>query len=244
MAPRVAYKTEYPLKGPKELSPRISWLRDYYFKGYDRRWNNEFTSWTTGTPWDLLYQEMTYYIVPEVYMLMDAHSGCFHQAARPVKLHQDFWEKTLPERKAWLLREVMLNYVPQEILPGDLLAGARFNVVTSTCFSEDERKTYDQKVTGKAADGRGDWDNFSNCLPNGASHTMTFNPSIIQDPEHKEKFKAFLRGYIENGGTALQTNILDPAMLKKIPWITVIYSSGSPDITLILHPSAKSFRMR
>ena len=30
----------------------------------------------------------------------------------------------------------------------------------------------------------------------------------------QEKFKAFLRGYIENGGTALQTNILDPEMLK------------------------------
>ena len=44
---------------------------------------------------------------------------------------------------------------------------------------------------GKAADGRGDWGEYLNCLPNGASHTITFNPSIIRDPEHKEKFKAF-----------------------------------------------------
>jgi formate C-acetyltransferase len=67
---------------------------------------------------------------------------------------------------------------------------------------------------GKAADGKGDWQEFLNALPNGASHTMTFNPSMIKDPEHKMKFKAFLKGYIENGGTALQINILDPDVLR------------------------------
>jgi len=67
---------------------------------------------------------------------------------------------------------------------------------------------------GKAPDGKGDWLDTMNCLPNGASHTVTFNPSIIKDPEHKQKFKAFLKGYAENGGTALQVNMLDPEMLK------------------------------
>ena len=51
-------------------------------------------------------------------------------------------------------------------------------------------------------------------LPNGGSHTITFNPSILRDPEHRQKFKAFLRGYIENGGTALQINMLDADMLR------------------------------
>jgi formate C-acetyltransferase len=67
---------------------------------------------------------------------------------------------------------------------------------------------------GKAADGLGDWGEYFNCLPNGASHTITFNPSIIRDPEHKDKFKAFLRGYCENGGSALQINMLDPEVLR------------------------------
>ena len=31
---------------------------------------------------------------------------------------------------------------------------------------------------------------------------------------HKQKFKAFLKGYAENGGTALQVNMLDSEMLK------------------------------
>jgi pyruvate-formate lyase len=67
---------------------------------------------------------------------------------------------------------------------------------------------------GTARDGKGMWEDYLNLLPNGASHTITFNPSILKDDEHKEKFKAFLRGYAENGGTALQINMLDPDMLR------------------------------
>jgi formate C-acetyltransferase len=67
---------------------------------------------------------------------------------------------------------------------------------------------------GKAENGRGDWQDYLNELPNGASHTITFNPSILRDPVHKDKFKAFLKGYTLNGGTALQINMLDPDMLK------------------------------
>ena len=67
---------------------------------------------------------------------------------------------------------------------------------------------------GKASDGAGLWEDYLNFLPNGASHTITFNPSILRDPEHREKFKAFLRGYAVNGGTALQINMLDPVMLR------------------------------
>ncbi len=67
---------------------------------------------------------------------------------------------------------------------------------------------------GKAPDGKGDWGEYLNLLPNGGSHTMTFNPSILRDPEHREKFKAFLRGYIENGGSALQINLLNADLLR------------------------------
>ena len=49
-------KPRYQIKEPKTLSPRVRWLRDYYFQGVKRKWNNEFTAWTTGTPWDFQYQ--------------------------------------------------------------------------------------------------------------------------------------------------------------------------------------------
>ena len=72
---------------------------------------------------------------------------------------------------------------------------------------------------GKALGGRtdpeaGHFRGYVNRLPNGASHTISFNPTIVRDPEHKNKFKAFLRGYAENGGTCLQINMVDPEMLK------------------------------
>jgi len=67
---------------------------------------------------------------------------------------------------------------------------------------------------GKAEDGSGLFQEYYNLLPNGGSHTITFNPSILRDAEHKAKFRAFLHAYIENGGTALQINMLDAEMLR------------------------------
>ncbi|MBE0685032.1 MAG: hypothetical protein IH585_03450, partial [Anaerolineaceae bacterium] len=68
---------------------------------------------------------------------------------------------------------------------------------------------------GKALDGMGDWEDYINLLPNGGSHTMSFSPSLVRDPEHKQKFKGFLRGYIENGGTALQINMINADILRE-----------------------------
>ncbi|RPI50787.1 MAG: hypothetical protein EHM56_10390, partial [Chloroflexi bacterium] len=67
---------------------------------------------------------------------------------------------------------------------------------------------------GRAPGGQGDWGDFYNSLPNGASHTMTFSPSLVRDPEHRKKFEAFLRAYVEQGGTALQVNMVDAGLLR------------------------------
>ncbi|HDP80285.1 MAG TPA: hypothetical protein ENN21_05520, partial [Spirochaetes bacterium] len=139
---------KYEIKAPRGLSPRIEWLRNYYFEGAKRAWNNEFTAWTTGTPWDIQFPELTYYIVPEIYLLFDTMIGAYQQGSRPVPLHTDFWTWSLPERRAWFVKEVMVNHVPQEMLPGDLIAGARFNIITSMCFTREERKEFDKLVFG------------------------------------------------------------------------------------------------
>jgi formate C-acetyltransferase len=70
------------------------------------------------------------------------------------------------------------------------------------------------KALGGTAAAGGDWDGYRSSLPNGASHTMTFNPSLLRDRAHREKFKGFLRGYCRNGGTALQVNVIDAEMLR------------------------------
>jgi pyruvate-formate lyase len=67
---------------------------------------------------------------------------------------------------------------------------------------------------GKSETGQGDWEEYLNMLPNGGSHTMTFNPSVLRDLEHRQKFKAFLKGYIENGGSALQVNMINADILR------------------------------
>jgi len=149
MTTAVAEKPEYRIKEPKGLSPRVKWLRDYYFEGVKRPWNNQFTAWSTGTPWDIQFPEFTYYIVPETFLLLDPLNGSFQQSARDVGLPDDFWNRSLPERRAWFIKEVMVNYVPQEVLPGDLVAGARFNIIASFCFNSPERKLYDRLLYGK-----------------------------------------------------------------------------------------------
>jgi len=132
-------KPRYSIKTPTHLSARIQWLRDYYFQGVGRPWNNETTAWTTGTPWDFQYSELTFYIVPETYSFLQTFRSSFKQVARPVSLPADFWKGSLPERRAWFNKEVMVRYLPKEILPGDLLAGARFNIMTSACLPDGKR---------------------------------------------------------------------------------------------------------
>lgn len=140
---------EFKIKEPKNLSNRIQWLRDYFFEGAKRPWRNNFLSFTTGTPWDLQYNEALYYIVPEAFFLLPTMKGSFRMSARKVKLDPDFWKWSLAERRAWFNKEVIVNYVPQEMLPGDLLAGSRFNLMTSLCLNKKEAKQYDKLSIGK-----------------------------------------------------------------------------------------------
>ena len=142
-------KYDHPIKEPKGLSPRIQWLRDYYFQGAERAWNNEFVAWTTGTSWDVQFNETNFYIVPETYALLQTLRGSYRQAARKIDLDPDFWSWSIVERRAWFVREVMVAYMPKEILPGDLIAGGRFNIQTSLCLNAKEQKEYDEAVLGK-----------------------------------------------------------------------------------------------
>jgi trans-4-hydroxy-L-proline dehydratase len=78
--------------------------------------------------------------------------------------------------------------------------------------------TANASSVGHALGGRGpggDWGDTSNALPNGASHTLTFSPSLFRSAELRAKFEAFLRGYAESGGTALQINVLDAELLRE-----------------------------
>ena len=137
------------VKEPFHLSPRIQSLRDYYFLGDKRNWNNEFAAFTTGTPWDEVFDETSFLIVPEVYSFFPTFRRSFQMAARAVEPPKGFFSLSLPERRAWLIKEIIVNRVPQEILPGDLIAGGRFNVMASRCWSKSEAKERNAQLLGK-----------------------------------------------------------------------------------------------
>lgn len=51
-------------------------------------------------------------------------------------------------------------------------------------------------------------------VPNGGSHTISFNPVMARTDRGKANLKAFLRAYGIEGGSALQVNVIDPETLR------------------------------
>jgi formate C-acetyltransferase len=139
----------HAVKEPKNLSPRIKWLRDYYFKGINRSWNNRYIAFTTGTDWDELYEELSFYIVPETYAFFEPLRLGYRQSAYEVSLPKGFFDQSIAERRAWFIRECMVNQLPQEILPGDLIAGGRFNIMASRCWTKKEAAQREKLLLGK-----------------------------------------------------------------------------------------------
>jgi formate C-acetyltransferase len=137
---------------PHDLSKKAKWLRDYYFKGTQRKWMNEYTSFTTGASWgDRVWNEGDYHIVPEVYGFIGVKGkGLFGlsilQMAQTVDLPSGFWDLSLPERRATFFKTVMVDYLPQEIISeNDLLAGGRFNAQLSKCLNAKEYATFEKE---------------------------------------------------------------------------------------------------
>ena len=149
MSLSAAPRPQPAVKAPRNLSPRIAWLRDYYFAGARRAWNNQFSAFTTGTDWDVVFDETSFFIVPETYAFLATFKASFRQAARPVDLPRDFFTWPLVERRAWFIRAVMVDHLPQEILPGDLIAGARFNLQASRCWTRAEAAARHRQMYGK-----------------------------------------------------------------------------------------------
>lgn len=137
------------VKEPKNLSKRVHWLRDYYFEGVKREWNNEYRCYTTGKHYDLLFDEISYYIVPETISFYQTFTSSTLQSGEVIDLPKDFWEFSLKERRAIFLKEAMVNYMPKHILPGDLLCGSNFNTFTSHCLTEKQAKERNKLVYGK-----------------------------------------------------------------------------------------------
>jgi formate C-acetyltransferase len=142
----MAVKYKDAVKQPGKLTPRVKFLRDFYFEGTNRSWNNEYRVYSTGTPWDMQFNEISYYIVPEVYSFMITFRSSCIQAAKDIDMGPDFFKLSIPERRAAFLKEAVVNHLPKEILPGDLIAGANFNIQTSMCLTKKETKAREKRL--------------------------------------------------------------------------------------------------
>ncbi len=142
----MAVKYKDAIKKPGKLSKRVAWLRNYYFTGVSRNWNNEYNVYSTGTPWDIQFDEITYYIVPEVYSFLNTFRASCVQVAQDIPVSKDFFKLSIPERKAQFTKEAALAHMPLEILPNDLLAGARFNMQCSMCLTKAEHKKREKRL--------------------------------------------------------------------------------------------------
>jgi formate C-acetyltransferase len=137
------------IKEPKNLSPRIKRLRDFYFEGVEREWNNEFRPFTTGTDWDKNYNEASYYVVPENYAFFSTFNAGFVAGAKKVELPAEYYQKSIAERRAYYIKKIMTEYIPAELLPGDLLCGATFNLAASHCLTKKEAAKKDKIILSK-----------------------------------------------------------------------------------------------
>ncbi|MHA1301218.1 MAG: pyruvate formate lyase family protein [Candidatus Helarchaeota archaeon] len=141
---------KFKVAEPHNLSPRSKWLRDYYFQGVNRKWNNEYMPFTTGLKGDRLWAETDYYIVPETYFYMGyktigVYGASVNLRAQKVDIPQNFFNYSLPERRMIFFEKVMLDYIPQEIIGPELLCGARFNTQLSKCLNEIEQKRFNKE---------------------------------------------------------------------------------------------------
>ena len=171
------------IKKPTNLSPRIQWLHDYYFLGTARKWNNEHVSFSTGTSWDVQYNELNYYIVPETYAFFHTFRAAYQQTARKIRMTEGFWNLSIAERRALFNKMIMVSHLPQEILTGDLIAGARFNIHTSACLTKQEQSARDKAIEGKTGVRKAVFDfhyhGFGNCGPT-SGHLIPGYAEILQ----------------------------------------------------------------
>lgn len=136
----MAVNPKEAIKQPGNLSERVRYLRDYYFEGIKREWNNEYSVYSTGTPWDTQFNEISYYIVPEMYSFLVTFGSSCVQAAENIDMGEDFFKKSLIERRALFIKETVVNHLPKYVLKGDLIAGSNFNMQASMCLNKSEAR--------------------------------------------------------------------------------------------------------
>ena len=127
------------------LSPRVKKLRDEYWNFYERKFTNQVRAYTTGTSWDCVYSIWSWTNVPEVALFQQGFRSYLGAAATHVNLAEGFWNQPLVVRQALFFREVVRNYLPAQILDGELIVGSNFSTALSRCLTRGEQAARDRE---------------------------------------------------------------------------------------------------
>lgn len=183
-----------------ELSERVKALRNHFYSFYEREVTNEPYSFTTGTEWDEVYTYHDWANEPAIYQFMPSIDQTLKAMAVSVELPEDFWEHSLPHRRAVFFHEVMTHYMPVEIIDGELIVGFNFNTALSRSLNENETKERN-KETDK-------WFEKAKRLNNLGVGTASSAPGHII-PNYAKVLKIGMKGLVQEFEEILASDISD-----------------------------------
>jgi len=124
------------------LSPRVRQLRDQFWDFYNRDYTNEVRSFSAGTPWDQVYAPWNWTTAPEMMMFFEGAKAYLLTDATKVELPRGFWDQSLVVRRAVFFKRVLEEYLPVQILPGELVVGSHFSTALSRSLTRSEARQF------------------------------------------------------------------------------------------------------
>jgi formate C-acetyltransferase len=183
-----------------ELSERVKALRKHFYSFHEREETNEPYSFTTGTEWDEVYTYHDWANEPAIYQFMPSIDQTLKAMAVHVELPEDFWEHSLPHRRAVFFHEVMTHYMPIEILDGELIAGFNFNTALSRSLNESETKQRNKETE--------EWFEKAKRLNNLGVGTASSAPGHVI-PNYAKVLRIGMKGLVHEFEEILASDISD-----------------------------------
>ena len=124
------------------LSLRVRRLREQYWNFYTRDYTNEVRAFTAGTPWDQVYAPWNWTNVPEMMMFFTGAKAYLLADATQVDLPPGFWDEPLVVRRAIFFKRVVEEYLPVQVLEGELVVGSHFSTALSHTLTRTEARQF------------------------------------------------------------------------------------------------------
>ena len=124
------------------LSPRVRRLRDQFWDFYNRDYTNEVRAFSSGAPWDQVYAPWNWTNVPEMMMFFAGAKAYLLADATEVALPPGFWNEPLVVRRAIFFKRVLEEYLPVQILEGELVVGSHFSTALSRTLTRSEARQF------------------------------------------------------------------------------------------------------